>query len=79
MTTMIVNVSNTSDKPIRLVLEPLVHVFAVEPSGTIFVHIDEFRPDQPIEIEASGDEIVLYAGGMLSAWDKDRELDPKFR
>jgi hypothetical protein len=79
MTKMIVNVSNTSDKIMRLVLEPLVHIFPINPSETIYVHIEEVQQHRPIEIVFNGDEIEFYAGGILSAWNKDTELTPQFR
>ena len=79
MTKIIIRMTNTSDKSVNVVLEPLVHIFPVLPSSAIEVHVDEAKLNQPIEIEYAAGEIVVYAGGILSAWVNGNELEPRFR
>jgi hypothetical protein len=79
MTGTVLLIRNSSTATIKVVLEPWVHLFPVEPDKTVELHVDGAVPNEPIEVEYVEGEIIFYAGGIMSVWANGVELDPQFR
>jgi hypothetical protein len=69
---------NSSDKELRLIIEPWAHPYKIGPRSTVELRKVGGQGRYALEFEYAENELTVHSTGVVSVWAGGEELEPQF-